>query len=570
MRSHRILFVLASTVVAANAAGAQYIIGARDSLTARVDSVFRTFDRTDSPGCALGVYRGGTIAYARGYGMANLESGIAMGPRTVLDIGSISKQFTATAILLLAQDGKLRVDDPVRRYIPQLPPYADSITIRNLLNHTSGIRDYLTLWTIAGRSFDATADTVDFLRLITRSTEPNFPIGTHYLYSNSGFALLGQIVYRVSGQPLAQFLRTRIFEPLGMYDTRSLDDHTAIVPNRAVGYAPLGTGSRSGGGASGFRVAMSHFDGTGGAGSVHTTVEDLARWDRDFDSATVGGHALVDALLQRGKLRNDSTISYALGIVVDTYRGLHRVWHNGAWAGYRAMFARFPDQHLSVSTLCNLSTSGPDSLALKVASIYLANQMVPDTTRAWEVTLASAAPAPLSPDQLHAFEGVWRNTDLGEVRRTRVRGDTLVFGFGTGARLAYLGNGRFREGRATELVFDDDRSPSRMRVQTAGGSTTWTRVPAASLSAAQFGEYLGDYASSEIETTWSLSADAGRLVVRVGGRREGAPYEPTYRDAFANGTQSLEFTRDANGRVAGFVLEAGRVRHLRFSRLRPR
>src|SRR2546423_1859077 len=160
---------------AAAPASAQYIIGERDSLTRRVDSVFRAFDRTDSPGCALGVYRDGRILYARGYGMANLEYGVAIGPRTVMDVGSVSKQFTATAILLLAQDGKLRIDDPVRKYIPELPSYADSITIRNLLNHTSGIRDFLTMMALRNASFDGTADTVDFMRVITRSTQTNFP-----------------------------------------------------------------------------------------------------------------------------------------------------------------------------------------------------------------------------------------------------------------------------------------------------------------------------------------------------------------------------------------------------------
>jgi CubicO group peptidase (beta-lactamase class C family) len=548
---------LGGLLVSASAASlsAQYIIGTRDSLTARVDSVFRAFDRTDSPGCALGVYRDGRIIYARGYGMANLESGVAIGPRTVFDVGSISKEFTATAILLLAQEGKLNVDDPVRRYVPELPAYADTITIRHLLNHTSGIRDYLTLWGMTGRTFDGTADTLDFLRLITRSTEPNFAIGSHYLYSNSGFALLGQIVYRVSKQPLAAFLRAHVFEPLGMYDSRSLDDHTAIIPNRAVGYAPRGQG---------FRLAASQFDGTGGAGSVHATVEDFARWDRNWDSASVGGHQLVTALQQRGKLRNDSTINYALGIIVDNYRGLKRVWHNGSWAGYRAMFARFPDQHLSVTTFCNLTTSGPDSLALKVATVYLGARMSPDTLGSWERALATAPSVATPIDQLRSLEGVWRNAENGEARRTRLHGDTLEIGFGVGTRLVALGARRFRQSGGTEVTFDD--ASAVMRIRAGNATTRWTRVPAATLTPAQMAEYAGDYRSNEIETTWSVTADSGRLLVRIDGRRMGPPYEPTYRDAFANGTQYLDFVRDARGHITGLAVQAGRVRNLRFVR----
>jgi len=266
---------------------AQYVIGTRDTLTARVDSVFRAFDRVDSPGCAVGVYRDGRVLYARGYGMANLELGVPNTPRTVFDIGSVSKEFTAAAVLLLAQEGKLSLEDDVRKHFPEMPPYASDVTIRHLLNHTSGIRDYFTLMGIAGRSTAGVGDTLDFLRVITRSAEPNFPINTRYLYSNSGYALLGQLVYRVGGTPFPQFLQQRVLGPLGMSDSRSLSDHAEIIPNRAQGYAPR---------AGGFAIAASQFDGTGGAGSMHTTVEDFARWDRNWDDPTVGGRALVDSL----------------------------------------------------------------------------------------------------------------------------------------------------------------------------------------------------------------------------------------------------------------------------------
>jgi len=313
LRSSLLLLALAATP---HRLPAQYVIGTRDSLTARVDSVFHAFDRTESPGCALGIYRDGQIVYARGYGMANLELGVPITPRTVFDIGSISKEFAATAIVLLQREGKLSLSDDVRRYFPELPPYAADVSIRNLLNHTSGIRDMFVMMNLQGRSFDGVADTVDYLRVITRSTETNFPIGTRYLYSNSGFALLGQLVYRVSHQSLPAYLRQNVLDPLGMHESRSLDDHGAIIPNCAQGYAPRGTA---------FRIQSSQVDGTAGAGSMHTTIEDFAHWDGNWQSGLVGFGMLADSLTVRGRLRHVSTINYEFGITVDSWRGLRSV-----------------------------------------------------------------------------------------------------------------------------------------------------------------------------------------------------------------------------------------------------
>jgi len=553
--------VLSVALLAASAAGlpAQHVIGTRDSLTARVDQVFRAFDRVDSPGCSVGVYRDGRILYARGYGMANLELGVPNTPRTVFDIGSVSKEFTATAVLLLAQEGRLSLSEDVRKYFPEMPPYAGGVTIRNLLNHTSGVRDYFTLMGIAGHSTAGLGDSLDFLRVITRSAEPNFPINTRYLYSNSGYALLGQLVYRVSGKPLPQFLQQRVLGPLGMGDSRSLGDHTEIIPNRAQSYAPR---------AGGYAIAASQFDGTGGAGSMHTTVEDFARWDHNWDAPTVGGQALIDSLLVRGKLKNDSIISYALGVTVDTWRGLRTVSHGGVWAGYRAHFIRFPDQHLSVTTFCNLTTSGPDTLALKTATVYLAARMAPDTIGDWDRALTTAASVTMTAGQLRAFEGAWRNAEQHDIRRTRLAGDTLMSGAGGAlTRLVPLGGGRFRVGRTnTEWSFDGrGEAPGRLSIRTRSGTTRFERIAVSPLTAAQLAEYAGDYRNEEVETTITFAADSGRLVNMRSGRRVGT-FEPVAKDLFAGSGGVLEFMRDSKGRVSAYLLQSGRVLNLKFVR----
>jgi len=352
------------------------------SVHARVDAIFAQWDRTDSPGCALGVYRSGRIEYARGYGMANLELGVALSPQSVFDIGSTSKQFTAMSIMLLARDGKLSLDDDIRKYIPELPDYGKTITIRHLLTHTSGIRDYLTLWALAGvDDADLTTDQ-DALDLLSRQRELNFAPGDQWLYSNSGFFLASIIVKRVSGKTLARFAAARIFAPLGMAHTRFNDDHMSVIANRATGYAPRDSGG-------GWATAMSNFEQTGD-GAVQTSIEDMQRWDENFYTGTVGGAETLSQMQKTATLNDGRKQTYALGLMVDQYRGLHTVSHGGAWAGYRAELLRFPEQHLSVACLCNLARINPSQLARRVAAVYLGDKMTP----AAEANVVAAGRAP--------------------------------------------------------------------------------------------------------------------------------------------------------------------------------
>jgi YD repeat-containing protein len=230
---------------------------------------------------------------------------------------------------------------------------------------------------------------------------------------------------------------------------------------------------------------------------------------------------------------------------------------------------RFPEQHLSVTTFCNLTTSGPDTLALKVATAYLGGQMSRDTVGAWDTALTSATAVSMPAEQLRAYEGAWRNAELGEVRRTRLVGDSLMLGAGALTRLVPLGGGRFRVGRTnTELTFDGGSAaaPARLRVRTRGGTTPYDRVRVEPLTSAQLAEYAGDYRSEEIETTNTFVADSGKLVIRRGGRRVGAT-EPVARDLFVGNGGVMEFTRDARGRVTGMTLQSGRVRNLEFVRV---
>ena len=545
---------------------AQYITGARDDKAARVDSVFRAFDRTDSPGCALSVYEDGAIRYARGYGMASLEHSVPLSPRSVLDVGSISKQFTAMSMLILEKEGKLSLDDPIRKYFPEMPAYADRITWRRALSQTSGLRDLWTMWGQTGRTF--AGDTVDALNVIFHSAEPNYTPGERYLYTNTGWILAAQAVYRLTGKTLAQFAEERIFKPLGMRDTRFLSDRYAIIPNLAESYGP-----RSGG----FRIVRSEYDGAiQGPGGIHTTVEDFGRWLNNYDAATVGGRDIIQTMTTPTKLNNGSPatsgpgMAYAIGLTVGTLRGLRVVAHGGSWGGFRGHFLRFPDQRFAVATFCNLTTSGPDSLAAKVAAIYLGDRMQRDTVAAWTVALAGEPRVATSAVTLGNLAGVWRNIERGEVRRTRVKGDTLVSAGDPPTAYVPLGGGRFRAER-TEIRFEgatgNGGAPARMMVRTPTDTMTFVRADTVVLDAAKLAEYSGDYRSDEAEVTQTWRVEKGQLVMYAGYRRLGV-LEPTYKDGFTRGGSVIDVVRDAKGRITGYVVESGRVRHLRFTRVR--
>jgi CubicO group peptidase (beta-lactamase class C family) len=544
--------------VRADFAGDAFVQLPEDSkaLQAHVDRLFATWDRSDSPGCALGVVRDGQLIFARGYGMANLEHAIPITPRTVFDIGSTAKQFTAASILLLEQQGKLSLDDDIRRFVPEIPNYGRPITIGHLLYHTSGLRDYLTLMALAGVHFDGVTTEEDALRLIARQKGLNFPPGEDYLYSNSGYFLLSIIVKRASGLSLREFAEAHIFRPLGMASTRFHDDHTRIVPHRATGYAPAPDG--------GFRIRMSHFEQTGD-GALLTTVEDLALWDQNFYQPKVGGPELIRRMLVRGRLASGETLRYAAGLIVDTYRGATVIRHGGSWAGYRAEFLRFPEQRFSVICLCNVSNSDPTQLAYRVADLYL-DSLLPERAPSPEGVVLSEA-------EVAGRVGVYRNPKTRAVLRLLRRGATLsVEALGANLTVQPGEGNRFRLVGApfsAELVFEDRRAeaPLRLRLLRPGRpDDVYEKVEPVTLPPERLLEYAGTYESDELEVTYTIAREGDVLVVRARGIPT-HPLQHLREDDFLSLTGlHYEFHRDTQGRVTGFFLNAGRARGLWFAR----
>lgn len=345
----------AAVVVASALAGACFGQTLAPGITKQVDQIFAKWDKPDSPGCALGVYRDGRIVYKRGYGMEDLNEDVKITPSTVFHVASMSKQFTAASIVLLAQQGKLSLDDDVRKYVPELPDFGQKITIRHLVHHTSGLRDQWNLLELAGWRYSKDLITNDdVMSVMTRQKELNFKPGDRHVYCNTGYTLMGLIVTRVSGTSLREFTTKNIFEPLRMTHTFFRDDHAQIIKHDAVGYEQE-PGKP-------FEISITNFD-TVGATSLHTTVEDLQLWDENFYHPKVGGSEFVKQMLERGRLNNGEELDYAFGLVLGKYKGLPTVDHGGADAGYRSDLTRFPEQHFSASVLCNSAETDPSSLA---------------------------------------------------------------------------------------------------------------------------------------------------------------------------------------------------------------
>jgi CubicO group peptidase (beta-lactamase class C family) len=531
-------------------------------LADKVDRVFADWNTTSSPGCALAVVKEGHIAYEHGYGMANLELNIAITPQSVFDIGSVSKQITAMAMLLLAQEHKLSLDDDVRKYLPEIPDYGSTITIRHMLHHTSGLRNYDDLFDLEGiPEADLTTDR-DAMDLIVRQKGVNFKPGEEFLYSDTNYFLMSQIVKRVTGQTLRQFAQDRIFGPLGMTSTHFHDDHTMIVPRRATGYAPHKDG--------GFEMDMSNFEQLGD-GSVMTTVEDLAKWDQNFERPTVGGVDAVRQLTTPGTLNNGRPIPYALGLFLDHYRGLNWIHHSGEWVGYRAALSRFPDQHLSTLVTCNcIGSMSPMTMALRVADIYLADQFA----RAEKTSPAK----PAAPDaSLKQYEGTYWSEKNGALRKFVLQDDKLVMvSPGMTYDLLPLGGGQFEALEADiehkdKYIFHAAKNGSFQLEAVEGGvPVPYAAVKGTTPDPSHLADYAGSYSNDELRATWTLVVQNGKLIRRQ-WMNEDAEVEPAFPDGFigdiSEGQFLMHFNRDASGRVASFDVATDMVRPMRFSKI---
>lgn len=522
----------------------------------RVDSVFAAYDQPSSPGCAVGVVQDGRLAYTRGYGSANLDYQVPLSDSSVFYMASVSKQFTAAAVLLAAKQGKLSVTDDIRKWLPELPDYGKTITIDNLIHHTSGIRDYLTLMPLAALRYEDVLTDDELLQLIARQKELNFDPGSEYLYSNSGYVLLSMIVKRATGKSLREFAGENIFGPLGMTHTHFHDEPLHPIRNRAIGYDRTGDA---------FAIDYyTNFDKVGDGG-LYSSVADLYRWDQSFYDDRLG---IARQMLRRGVLTDGDTIEYAFGLNVGTWRGLPTVEHGGSFMGYRTEILRFPQQRFSVITLCNLSQANPSALSQRIAEIYLGDQLQAPAVA------AKAAPVALSDAELARWVGAYREPGSGAIVEVARNGTSPVVKLGSRSiPLEAVAADQLRavDGPALTLRLDGRGSGRHLRVARQGQpAQVFDAATLATPTAAELAAYAGTYVSDELQTTYTLRVDGGRLLLQ---RRIGEPValRPTVRDAFLTtggglGSVGLVFHRDSSGAVTGFSIQAGRVRNIGFIR----
>lgn len=528
---------------------------------AAVDKLFSNWNKPDSPGCALAVVDNGEIIYKKGYGMANLELGIPLSPESVFYIGSCSKQFVTMSIAVLVQKEKLSLDDDIRKHIPEMPDYGIPITVRHLIHHTSGLRDYLTLEAIAGVDF-GTFHEDDVLELIARQKALNFNPGEEYLYSNSGYFLLSVIVERVSGMSQRVFAEKNIFKPLGMQNSRFHDDYTELIPNRATGYFPAGKGT--------FKNFVSTFDCVG-SGGLYTSVEDLFLWDQNFVHHKVGGREVFDLLHTRGRLNSGQELDYAFAISHGEYKGLKTVSHGGALGGYRSFMVRFPEQDFSVICLANLSSFNPAKLSYQVADIYLADKLMPDKpTPEKSKTILKTTQIPES--KLREKAGPYMDHRTGEVLTiTYSEGKLSIEASGQTFLLAAFSEMDFEVVGTLQAVKIRFEKPAKdksllIHVLPEGESPeTYEAFTPVSPGPDDLRLYAGLYRSDELQTTFRLEFKEGKLYFTHRNAPK-SPLKPTLKDRSVVQAFKIQFIRDPDNTITAFTLDAGRVKNLRFER----
>ncbi|MHA1885103.1 MAG: serine hydrolase domain-containing protein [Promethearchaeota archaeon] len=525
------------------------------NLIHNIDIVFKKIDKENTPGCALAIVKHGDICYKKGYGMANLEYGIPITPQTIFHVASVSKQFTAFSILLLEQENKLSLKDEIQSYLSDIPQCGKKITIQHLLNHTSGLRSQFGLLRMAGWRLDDVITQSDILNIVKQQQELNYEPGSKFLYSNTGYTLLAEIVSTVSGKKFKDFTNLKIFIPLEMEQTHFHHDHQQIVKNRAYSY---GLKNRK------IVKNILNFANVG-ATSLFTTVEDLAKWDKNFYTGKVGGKIVLKKMVQKGVLNNGREIVYANGLSIKKYRGLDTVEHGGADAGFRAYFIRFPNQQTTIICFSNFGRFRAELKAKKIADIILKK----DIEKIPKVKLKTKQSKIKIPYEIIGLYGV-KNTLL------------LLIAFQDGQfyvsfdfinplglpnnPLTPKGDFLFQDIEGGEYAFQDFDDKRFQSVYLSGLDLIAKRLVPKDVSHEKLLEFTGKYYSHELESVYNFSIKEDQLIIIP---PRGEPTKLLYlgNDIFRNWLQFIKFKRDEQNNVKSFRISEGRIKNLKFERM---
>jgi CubicO group peptidase (beta-lactamase class C family) len=563
-RSGVILVLSLATVGTSPRASAsiQQSNGATDLTAAdkrQIDVVLDGAVDADGPGCVVGISHGKTMLYSRARGMASIELAVRLTPESVMDVGSISKQFTGMVLLMLVGEKKLSLDDDIRRYVPELPDYGTKITLGHLLYQTSGVRDYANLFGLAGMADETPLTQQDTLGLVVRQRRLNFTPGQAVMYSNSNYLLLTVAVERVTGRTMDQFYRDRIFKPLAMSRTTFRGNVETIVPGGASSYSDDGAGRYGAWSANGYLR---------GVGGINTTLGDLSRWMANFDTPEVGDAQLMRRMQEQGALADGTKTPYAAGMIVDRYRGLTRITHNGGSAGYRATLSRYPSSEISIAVLCNTSRAAPHRMSERIADIIFADEMTPQASEIRE--------------NVNTFAGVYHAQDRDEYRILSVvdgKLRLLTAPLSEGRVLVSLGDGKFRPADlGPEVVLrEDPKGETRLIIpDTLSTPVEYRRVGSmGEWQPNEFSAYVGSYFSDELGATWTIGQGEKGLELQrgsvdpMGGTAVNLVLVPIVPGVFMSTDGAvLNFGTEPRQRTS-FSVSSSRLVRLRFERVKP-
>ena len=535
-----------------------------DSTLKKLDQLFAQWNRPNSPGCAVGIIRNDSLIFSKGYGMANLEYSIPNTPASIYHVASVSKQFTAFSIVLLARQGKLKLDDDVRKYLPWFPDLKEKITIRHLLHHTSGIRDQWQLLATAGTRLDDVITQDQIIKILSRQRALNSKPGEKFNYCNSGYTMMAEIVKAITGQTLRQFTDSAIFKPLGMLHTNFHDDYTEIVKDRSYSYYPKDSANYS-------NSILSYSNA--GATSLFTNINDFSKWIMNFYTHKVGDEQDIDTLTRKGLLNNGKEIDYALGISNMSYRGWRGFSHAGADAGYRSVMMVFPDLKMGFVVFANRGDFNPSQRATDMAALF-----INDTTK-------TTVPKK-DRDKKDSSGVILKNTlALGKFMGSYISDEGMRIGFRLNDNKlyaeAYGQSVLLREEKDTFSLFDDPEIKFAFNIPRAGDTTVFAalnpdtrevlkKYNAVPLSAQALKTYTGTYYSPELDCKYGIALKDNKLVL-TNSKYDDAPItlagpDQMLIDAWWLG--NLQVLRDTKGQITGFEVNSGRVMHLKFDKLK--
>ncbi|HAS46407.1 MAG TPA: penicillin-binding protein [Microscillaceae bacterium] len=536
----------------------------------KVDKLFERWNKPNSPGVAIAVLQNGKVAYTQGYGKANLEYDIPITPKTVFHAASLSKQFTAFAILLLEKRGKLSLNDPISKYFPKLPGYGKKITLKHLLTHTSGLRDQWRLLQLAGWRLDDVITKAHVLDLIHRQQALDFEPGSKFSYSNSGFTLLAEIVEKASGKTFAEFTKVEIFEPLGMKNSQFYDDHEKIVANRAYSYKTQRKGKQKQ-----FKKSVLNY-AVVGATSLFTTAEDLSLWAQNFKTLKIGDADIFKKMHTKTKLNSGRKIDVGLGQFLGSYQGLPVVYHTGSDAGYRLSLIRFPEQNFAAMVLSNVASFDRDIVA-SIADIYIKSAYKKEKENKKKRAFFEHDPKrfiKLSKAELKKYEGTYWETAEWYDRKIYLKEDGALYYYRnkkSETKLLPISKNAFKMIGDTEdvtVTFNknskgEDRISLKINDRTPLEYVKYQKnVP--------LDDYLGSYKSPELSTDYSLVIENNQLMLKH-FRTGKIALKPVRKNIFKSGNylcKKLEFIRNKKGQVIGFEISNWRLNKLRFTKVK--